>query len=91
MKLTAILATMALAGCTAQQQYGDDPAIAKTVAGDNKSKGVCIISPSLYGGPPGRAIYAIADETGTTNTTVTVKGDCSEVSVTTTKPQKAAP
>lgn len=79
-----------LAGCQSiPNQSTMTPEQIKAYAGDNKGMVQCGIGPTPWGNT--RWAMVTVDETSASNVVVTLKGDCSEIGVTTTKPGKAAP
>lgn len=84
--------TLLLTGCASMflPDYGAmSAAQSKAAAGDNKAIGNCVIAPTPWG--MARTSWVVVDETGSSNATMSIKGNCDEVSVQTSKPAKVEP
>lgn len=83
-----IMVCLTLPACAGMQSSADQSAAQiKAVVSDKNSNVACSILPTPWGA--GRVLVASVDETSTTNAIVTVKGDCTELSISTTKPDRA--
>ena len=88
MKLAILALALAVTGCASTPYNADSSAAQiKAMAADNKATVACTVAPTPWG--IAKSLIVSVDETGQSNATVFVDGDCAKMSINTAKPPPA--